>query len=68
MAEVMPRHLVGHVMVGNMLCVMSGVLIMGIISINEILATSELWPGITGELFHKEVCILVKTVSGALWG
>ncbi|XP_025111354.1 solute carrier family 2, facilitated glucose transporter member 3-like [Pomacea canaliculata] len=47
MAEVMPRHLVGHVMVGNMLCVMSGVLIMGIISINEILATSELWPGIT---------------------
>lgn len=55
MAEILPHHLMGPVMVGNMLFFMSGILINGILSFDDILATPELWPAITGELSDKFV-------------
>ncbi|PVD22927.1 hypothetical protein C0Q70_16187 [Pomacea canaliculata] len=57
MAEVLPRHLVGPVLMASQMCSMMGSLAIAILSFDEIFATPELWPTIVG--VHGVVCFLM---------
>lgn len=53
MAEVLPRHLVGPVLMASQMCSMMGSLAIAILSFDEIFATPELWPTIVGEFMTE---------------
>lgn len=58
MAEVLPRHLVGPVLMASQMCSMLGSLAIAILSFDEIFATPELWPTIVGEFRQRSSPLL----------